>query len=177
MNMLQLRKYQKSKRPSFFRQDSKKRKKVSPSWRRPKGIQSKQRLKRKGHPHPIEIGYRSPKQVRGANKTGLFPAMAANPDDVSKADPKIQGIIIRKGVGLAKKMAIIEAAARKGIPVLNVKMEKLQQKKERMLQEKQQEKKPTLKKAEKKEKPVMTEEEKKEAEKEEKDRTLIKREM
>ncbi len=189
MNDLELRKYQKSKRPAFFRQDAKKRKRLTLAWRRPKGIQSKQRLKRKGHPHPIEAGYRSPKSVRGADKSGLFPVMVAALSDIEAVNAKTQGIIIRKGVGLGKRMAILETAAKKGIKVLNVKMEKLVQKQEarkkasaekkgkRAAESETKAKRTPSKKTQEKKEDAMTEEEKKASEKEEKDKILTKRDL
>lgn len=184
MSILELRKILKSKKPAFFRQDSKKRKRIGESWRRPKGIQSKMRLKKKGHPKPISSGYRSPKEVRGMHKKGLFPVRVMNPEQVSGIDSKNEGIIIGKGTGLREKIAILEEAAKKGIVVLNAKIEKLMQKQEERKKEMKQKeekgkmpKKEARKKQEAKKAPEMTEEEKKKIEKEEKDKLLTKRDI
>ena len=64
-NLLQLRKRIKAKKPNFVRQDSHKQKEVKKKWRKPKGMQSKMRLKKKGYRKSVSIGYGSPKKVNG----------------------------------------------------------------------------------------------------------------
>ncbi len=186
MGLLELRKAIKARKPEFKRQDSNKRKEVSDSWRRPKGIQSKMRLRKKGHPRAVEKGWRSPKDVRGLSKDGLRQILVTNAAQISVLDSKNDGAIIAKGVGLRKRLMIIEEAGKKGIKLLNANPEKIMRKeaerkeqKEKSSKKKAKQEKPRAPKKEKepKKEAEMTEEERKEAEKKEKDKVLTKRDI
>ncbi|MFH0748458.1 MAG: 50S ribosomal protein L32e [Candidatus Bathyarchaeota archaeon] len=117
--LLRIRERQKRKKPHFVRQESWRYKRVSPSWRRPKGIDSKMRLKKKGRPKSVEVGYRSPKAVRGFHSSGFEERLVHNVKDLEKVTPK-QVIRIGHTVGLAKKAKIVEKAKELGFRVLNV---------------------------------------------------------
>jgi len=190
--LLELRKRIKSKKPEFIRQDSHKKKRVKRSWRSSKGLHSKMRLKLKGYRRSVEIGWGSPRQVRGLSPEGLEKIAVSNINDLKKIDAKKQGALISGNVGLKKKLEIIKEAEKLKIKILNIKdpekylkyaEEFLRKKKEEKLEkEKQKEKKKTEKKKETKkeektieEKVEVTDEEKKKQEKEEKDKVLTKK--
>ncbi len=119
MDALKLRKDIKKRKPAFLRADGHKRTRVGTKWRRPKGLQNKMRLAKKGYRVSVSRGYGSPKAVYGLHPKGLAIVTAANPEALKGLDPKVQGAEIPATVGLQKRIAILSAAAEAGITVLN----------------------------------------------------------
>ncbi len=109
----------KSKKPDFRRQESWRYKRVDESWRRPRGIDSKMRKKKKGWPRSVEVGYRSPKKTRNLHPSGYVEALVYNVDDVEEVDSKTQVIRIAHTVGMRKRVEISARAEERGIRVLN----------------------------------------------------------
>jgi len=182
--LLELRRLIKNKKPDFIRQDSHKKKRIDNSWKKPKGMHSQMRHNRSGYRKLLQVGYGSPKLVRGMHPSGLKSVEIANVNELLKIDPKEEGIIIKK-VGLKKKVEIIKEAEKKGIKILNVKDPKkfitdvetmLKTRKEETLKKKEsrKNKKITERKKDKEEKSA-DEETRKNEEKKEKDKLLIKR--
>lgn len=89
-------------------------------WRRPKGIDNKIRMKRKGYPPIVNVGYRGPRSVRGIHPSGFIEVIVHNPEELSKVNPETQAIRIASTVGVRKRIEIIREAVRRGIRVLNV---------------------------------------------------------
>ncbi|MFH0896784.1 MAG: 50S ribosomal protein L32e [Candidatus Bathyarchaeota archaeon] len=118
VTLLRTRVRQKSKKPHFTRQESWRYKRVATSWRRPRGIDSKMRLKLKGRPKLVVVGYRSPRLVRGFHPSGFVEILVYNVKDLEKVDSK-QVVRIGHTVGLAKKIKIVEKAKELGLRVLN----------------------------------------------------------
>ncbi len=116
---LALRRRLKSKKPRFRRQESWRYKRVSEVWRKPDGVDSKMRKKKKGWPRSVEVGYRGPKVARGLHPSGYVEALIRTVDDVEKVDPKTQAIRIAHAVGARKRIEITARAQEKGIRVLN----------------------------------------------------------
>lgn len=116
--LLRVRQVLKNKRPDFIRQESWKFKKLSPSWRRPKGIDSKMRTKEHGWPKSAEVGYRSPKKVRGFHPSGFEEVMVYNVNDLVKVD---SGKVVRIGhtVGTKKRLEIVGKAKELKLHVVN----------------------------------------------------------
>jgi large subunit ribosomal protein L32e len=117
--LMRVRERQKRNKPHFVRQESWRYKRVSPSWRRPRGKDSKMRLKKKGRPKSVEVGYRSPRLVRGFHPSGFKEKLVHNIKDLEKVD---QNQVVRIGhtVGFAKKSKISERAKELGFRVLNI---------------------------------------------------------
>ncbi len=119
--LLKLRKHTKARNGTYVRSDGKKRLIISRTgWRRPKGHHSKIRLSHRGYDTLIQIGYGSPKEVKGLDKSGLIPVVVETLKQIESIDPKKQGIIIAS-VGMKKKVLLLEEAQKKKITVLNVK--------------------------------------------------------
>ena len=59
------------KKPKFRRQESWRYKRIDESWRRPRGIDSKMRMKVKGWPPSPNIGYRTPREIRNLHPSGF----------------------------------------------------------------------------------------------------------
>jgi len=119
--MLELRKKIKSKKPAFIRQDAHKKSRLSTAWRRPKGIQSKMRLRIKGYRRCVEPGWGSPKSVKYLHASGLIQITVYSPSDLEGIDQKTQGILIASAVGQKKRLEIVKEAKKSGITILNIK--------------------------------------------------------
>lgn len=111
----------KRRKPHFARQCSHKKVKLAPGWRRPKGLQSKLRLRRKGHRAHVSVGFGSPAAVRGLDRSGLVPCLVHTPAELGALHATTHGIIIGSTVGAKNKVAIIKAAQGRNLAILNVK--------------------------------------------------------
>ena len=133
--LIELRSRIKRKKPDFLQDGSNLVKRIRNNcrWRRPTGSQSKVRLGRKGQPLKRKSGYSSPKMVRGLLKNGLLPVLVNTPADLESLNKETHACVIASGVGEKKRLAIIEAANRKGVFIFNYKdikeaVKKLEQK-------------------------------------------------
>jgi len=105
----------------FRRQKASQLKRLQESWRRPKGMDSKMRLGKKGRPPTPEVGYRKPKEVRGIHPSGLVEVLVNNPNDVRKIDRERHAVRISARVGRRKREEILKVAEELGVKVLNPK--------------------------------------------------------
>jgi len=184
MNVLELRKQMKMRKPKFIRQDAHK-KRLKKRWVRPRGLHSKVRLRKSGHPKPVSNGYGSPKEVRGLSKEGLKIKIIHNEDGFNEINKEKDGIIIASSVGLRNKLQLLKKAREKGIKILNLNVDEYIKKKEEGFKKRLEERKKgkeKKKKEETKEKKdkleeKLSDEEKKESKKKEKDKLLTKREI
>jgi len=106
-------------KPQFNRQDHHKKKRVSTSWRRPRGQLSKQRRGIKGKGDTVQAGFRTPKAVRGLHPSGFEEVRVHNVDDLDGVDGDSEAVRIASKVGGRKRERIEEEAEDKGIRVLN----------------------------------------------------------
>jgi Ribosomal protein L32E len=90
------------------------------SWRRPKGNDNKIRLEIKGYPKRVKVGYGKPRLVRNLHPTGFKLVTVHRPEDVDKVDPTREAIVIGRTVGLRKRVEIIRRAIERGVRVINV---------------------------------------------------------
>lgn len=122
--LLEIRKVMKAKKPNFHVQNSNDPKKRYPGrWKRPKGLQSKMRERRKGNPIYIEPGYGSPAAVRGATPEGFFPVVVSSIADLAKVKEDC-GVVISRSVGMKKKVELVKAAVERKLKLLNVDADK-----------------------------------------------------
>jgi len=105
--------------PQFNRQDHHKKKRVSTSWRRPRGQLSKQRRGIKGKGATVEAGFRSPKAARGKHPSGFEEVRVHNVDDLEGVDGDVEAVRIASKVGARKRERIEEEAEDAGVRVLN----------------------------------------------------------
>jgi len=177
------------RKPRFVRQDAHKKKRVGSGWRRPKGMDSKMRLGKKGHRKCVSVGYGSAKKTRGLHKSGLSIVIANSKDDVEKIYAAKSGAVIASSVGKKKRVEIIKKCQERSIKILNIKNaddylkmvdDELNKRKE---SKKNKEKKKVKTREEGKketpegEAPKKEKEKTKEEEKKEKDKLLIKKEL
>jgi len=141
------------RRPKFNRQDSHKKKKVGLGWRRPKGLQSKMRLEKKGYSRVLKVGFRSPRKTRDRTLDGLRLVTVTNVRELATLDNACC-IIISSSVGLKNKLAICGKAIEKNIKINNIKDPKafIEEKKHELSNKKEEKNKKLETRKEKKEK-------------------------
>jgi large subunit ribosomal protein L32e len=106
-------------RPRFIRRGVHDKKKLSASWRMPKGAHNKMRrqLKAKGAlPTP---GYGSPAAIRGLHPSGYRDVLVFNVASLSGLDPETEAIRIGGTVGMKSRMKIQAVALELGLKILN----------------------------------------------------------
>lgn len=110
----------KKKKPDYLRYTSHRVKALKEdSWRRPRGIHNKVRRKLKGKPSMVEVGYGSPKEVKGLLRNGKKPVLIHNLEELLKLDKEKEVAIIASAVGKRKRELILQKAKELNIEVLN----------------------------------------------------------
>ncbi|ERH03680.1 MAG: ribosomal protein L32E [Halorubrum sp. J07HR59] len=99
--------------PKFNRQDHHKKKRVSKSYRKPRGQHSKQRKGQKGKGATVEAGFRSPTAARDLHPSGFEEVYVHNTDDLDGVDGDTQAVRIASAVGGRKRELIEEEAEEK----------------------------------------------------------------
>ena len=113
-------KAQKKKQPAFRRQEWFRYRRLSKTgWRKPKGMQSSQRMNRKYRSPMARVGYRKIASVRGLHPSGFKEAMVHKPADLDGIDPERQAVRIGSRVGNRKRAQIHDRADDLGLRVLN----------------------------------------------------------
>lgn len=118
--LLKSREEKKKRKPTFIRQDAHKKAEIGSKWRRPKGLQSKMRLHKKGYCRSVEIGWGSPAEVRGLTKDGMNVIKVNNLSALSSLDPK-KDVLLILNIGKRNKIQILKEAEKFGLKILNVK--------------------------------------------------------
>ncbi len=115
-HLLVLRK--RHKKPWFKRDDYEKKKKLSSSWRKPRGLFNKMR---RGFPDKgavVQVGYGAPTAIRGYHPSGFEEVLVKSYADLEAVLPD-QAVRIGRTIGARKKQIILERAFAKGLKVLN----------------------------------------------------------
>jgi large subunit ribosomal protein L32e len=119
--LLRHRYAQDAHRPRFTRQASYRYYRIGRdgAWRKPRGLQSKQR-RHYGYRSTIpSIGFRTPRLVRGRTPTGFRPIVVNTVAEIGRIDPVQEAAIIARTIGTQKRLVLEEAARKRGIHVLN----------------------------------------------------------
>lgn len=106
---------------TFQRQCLHAKKKLKNTWRRPRGLTSKQRRQYKAKGAHPQAGYNAPAAVRGMHPSGYFEVLVHNPSDLEGLDATTLAVRIAGGVGRKKRGEIQQKALEAGLKVLNAK--------------------------------------------------------
>jgi large subunit ribosomal protein L32e len=109
------------KRPRFVRQAAHRYWRIGrdESWRRPRGLQSKQRRHYGYRSLIVRIGYRTPARVRGLVPSGFRPVLVRTREELDGLEPTRDAAVIARTVGTRRRLVLEEEARRLGIRVLN----------------------------------------------------------
>ena len=111
---------QMKKQPKFRRQEWYRYYRLSRTgWRKPKGMQSKQRLNMKYRTPMARVGYGKISAVRGLHSSGFEDVLVNQPSDLDGLDPERQAIRVGASVGNRKRARIHDRADDLGLRVLN----------------------------------------------------------
>ncbi len=121
--LLKLRKEIKKRKPRYVRQQYGYFPRLSnvAKWRKPRGIHSKILMRRKGHRKMPEVGYGSPKVVRGLNRFGKREVLVYNLKDLERIDKKSDIVVIASTVGKRKRLDILNKCKELKLDVSNYK--------------------------------------------------------
>lgn len=117
---MELRKKNNKKRPSFKRVESWRYKRVSDSWRKARGIDSKTRKKKKSGVKSPTVGYRNPKKVRGLHPSGYEEVRVTTIQDLNDLNKNRHAIKISSKLGSKKRVALIDYCQKRGFKILNL---------------------------------------------------------
>jgi large subunit ribosomal protein L32e len=119
--LLALRRTQDTRRPVFGRQAANRYWRIGRdgAWRRPRGLQSKQRRHYGYRSQIVSIGYRSPAAVRGLAPNGFRPMIVHTTAELDALDPAREAAVIARTIGTRRRLTLEDTARRKGIHVLN----------------------------------------------------------
>ena len=112
---------------SFFRRTGErysklgKGRKKKQTWRKPTGRHNKMRLKRKGYPAVVSVGYKSDNKSKETFE-GKSPVMVYNVKDLEKV--KKNNIAIVGKIGIKKKIEIVKKVKEEKILVHNINVDK-----------------------------------------------------
>jgi large subunit ribosomal protein L32e len=109
------------KRPRFVRQAAHRYERIGrdEAWRRPRGLQSKQRRHYGYRSEVVSIGYRSPAAVRGLTPAGFRPVLVHTSGELDGLDASRDAAVIARTVGTRRRLVLEEEARRLGIRILN----------------------------------------------------------
>lgn len=116
---LKLRRLMNQHRPKFTRMNMQGLVRVKDSWRRPRGLDNKIRIERKGYPSKVKVGYRGPKAVRGLHPCGLIEVLVHSIEELDKLDPARYCVRIASTLSKKRKQEVAEKAAKLGLRVIN----------------------------------------------------------
>lgn len=121
-SLLRIRKKVKREKPDYLRPywwTKIKLKNRIDSWRKPKGKHNKMRIRKKGKPPLVEVGYGSPRKVKGLLSNGKKPILVHNPEELEKINKESEVAVIASTVGKRKRLQIINRAQELGIEIYN----------------------------------------------------------
>ncbi len=120
--LLKTRAAVKKRKPTYKRVQSHQFAKLSEvKWRKPKGMGNKVRRNRRGKPSMPQVGFGSPKAIKGYNKEGFKEVIVNNVSELKNVNTKTEVAMVGGNVGAKKKLEILAEAKKANIKVSNVK--------------------------------------------------------
>ena len=121
VRLLQERVRNRARRPKFVRTASHRYWRIVRwgSWRRPRGMQSKQRRHYGYRPTVVSIGFGVPARIRGTTALGFFPIVVHSVGDMEELEVSRHLIVIGHSVGTRKRLQLEESARKKGFRIAN----------------------------------------------------------
>jgi len=119
--LLKTRRMLADRRPIFGRQAAHRYYRIGRdgAWRRPRGLQSKQRRHYGYRPRIVRIGYGSPAATRGLTPTGFKPVVVRTTEEIARLDTAREAAVIARTVGTRRRLVLEESARKRGVHVLN----------------------------------------------------------
>jgi len=117
--LLKLRRLMNQRRPKFIRMNVQGLVRIKDSWRKPRGLDNKIRIERRGYPAKVKVGHRNPKKVRGLHPCGLVEVLVYSVQELVGLDPRRHCVRIASGLSRRKKLEVVEEAAKLKLRVLN----------------------------------------------------------
>ena len=112
-----------SHRPKFVRPESWRYKRLQTNWRKPKGIDNHQRKQnRRARPGLVKIGYGTPKIAKGLHPSGYTDNLVNNFNDLTKLNPKKDGVRFGHSVGAKKRKELMKTVIEKKFKVFNARV-------------------------------------------------------
>ena len=105
------------KKHKFLRQEGHKRKRLADNWRKPRGVHSKLRLRRRGKAKMVSIGYKMPENVRGLLKGNVQQVLVSKPEHLKFV--KKGEVAVLKKTSNKKRLEILLEAKKLNVAVLN----------------------------------------------------------
>ncbi len=112
----------KRRKPKFERYGWRHKKKLSKSWRKPRGHDNKLREHIAAKGAWVNVGYRRRRDERGLHPSGVPEVLVYNPAELMALTPGEVAVRIASGVGSRKREQIEREAASMGFKVLNPRM-------------------------------------------------------
>src|SRR2546425_197035 len=98
------------RRPAFVRPESWRYDRLSPEWRKPKGLDNKVRKSKKGWPRRAKVGYRGPLVSRYLHPSGHYEVMVHNQGELESLVPGRDVARMGATVGARKRALILRRA-------------------------------------------------------------------
>jgi large subunit ribosomal protein L32e len=107
------------KKPKFRRWGSQNLKRLKSSWRKPRGLHSKIRVRKKSKIKMPSIGYGTPRKLKHLHPSGLKEVLVFNANGLQNVNPKEEAVKIAHSVGKRKREEILKKAEELKIKILN----------------------------------------------------------
>jgi len=118
--LLKLRDEMRKNKPKFLRQESWRYIRVGNSWRKPKGTDSRMRLRKRGWPNLVKIGYGGPAKARGLHPSGFNDILVFTKEELERLNPETDAVRLSSGLGARKRREIVDRANELGLKILNL---------------------------------------------------------
>ncbi|MHA1683384.1 MAG: 50S ribosomal protein L32e [Promethearchaeota archaeon] len=116
-------KIQAKSKHTFRRGESWRYNRLRTTWRKPRGIEQKMRIRHRGTkgglPKSPTVGYRTPREIRGLHPSGYEQVVVHCVGDLKDLKPKNQAVMIASKVGRKKRISLKDEIISRGFKLLN----------------------------------------------------------